>query len=78
MEKAGASPPGCLVGSLRPGPPRQVPHNLLDRSVNRLQPGQEPTALRLWQPTQLVPRRQLGLAANDGQMRLDDVLEGRR
>jgi hypothetical protein len=56
---------------------RQVRHDLVDRPVNRLQSRHEPIPPRLRQALRSAGR-QSGMPANDGQMRVDDMLRGRR
>lgn len=58
-------------------PMRQVRHDLVDRPVNRLQSRHEPIPPRLRQALRSAGR-QSGMPANDGQMRVDDMLRGRR
>ena len=52
-----------------------MPDNLLNGSINGLQPGQKPTSFRLWQVIQMASS-ELGVTANSGQMGMDDMLQG--
>jgi hypothetical protein len=64
------------VRMVRGRPARQVPHDLLDRAVNGLQPRHEAAALRLRHATQVMARRELGMTPNRRQVGLDHMLQG--